>query len=63
MNIWTCDSKAWPTGMVVAFLVYVAAHTTLVPPDYANLVKDLAALLGLVSAALRASPLPHSDAR
>ena len=59
-QIFTRDSITWSLGIVIAALAYIGAHTSLCPPAYAETVKDAAGLLGVIAAALRTSPLPHS---
>lgn len=60
-QLFTRDNITWTIGIVVAVLAYAGAHTSLCPPQYAEAVKDTAGLLGVISAALKTSPLPHSD--
>lgn len=60
-RLFTRDNIAWTLGIVIAVLAYAGAHTSLCPPQYVETVKDAAGLLGVISAALKTSPLPHSN--
>ena len=60
-RIFTRDSVTWTIGLLMALLGYVGAHTSLCPPEYAEVVKDSSGLLGVISAYLKSSPAPHSD--
>ena len=59
-RLFTRDNVAWTLGIAIALLAYIGAHTSLCPPAYAEVVKDSAGLLGVLSAYIKASPAPHS---
>lgn len=60
-KLFTRDNILWTFGLIVAGLAFIAAHTSLCPVAYQETVKDLAGLLGVLSAYIKSSPAPHSD--
>ena len=57
-DYFTRDNSIWAATVVLSVLTYLAADQTgMVPEAYIPLVKNWAALVGVVAAALRSSPL------
>lgn len=58
----TRDNIVWGTVLIGSILTYLAGHASYVPETYHEMLKDGAAVFGIISAALMASPLRHSGA-
>lgn len=55
---WTREALVWRLGLVASVLGYLGTHTSLVPPAYAEVVKDVSSLFAAICGYLSASPLP-----
>ena len=56
----TQDSILWVIGLIVAVLTAILGFSGLFSPEIEKYLKVAAAVLGVISAYLRASPLPRS---
>jgi hypothetical protein len=56
----TRDNIVWGTVLAGSILTYLAGHASYVPEAYHEMLKDGAAIAGILAAALMASPLRHS---
>jgi hypothetical protein len=60
-QFFTRDNLVWTLTFLASVLAYLTAHTVLIPPAYAETVKDIASVLGFISGKLGWSPLASSD--
>ena len=60
--MFTRDNILWSITFFGAALLFLVMSTSLIPHDYADKVKDVAAFLGFLSGYLGGSPLKLSQA-
>lgn len=57
----TRDNAVWTIAFIGSVLLFVVMSTDLIPHEYADKVKDVAAVCGFVAGLLRGSPLDLSQ--
>lgn len=60
-KLFTRDNLVWTLTFTASVVFFAAAHTSLIPSQYKETIKDIATLMGFISGKLGWSPLNVSD--